>query len=243
MIVVRNQTLVILVVALGAAIALLAGMVLAYAWSGQPGWGWMNPGTMQRWGPGGSWGHGCMMGGCGAGMGGGWRHGHEEDRRLTMDEVRERLEGYVNQLGPKYGILEIMEFENNFYAVIYEEDTGIGAMEVLVDPYTGSIMPEPGPNMMWNTRYGMHSAGGSSALMPISPEEAGGIALSYLGEVFDGRVEVEKPIKFYGYYTVDYMVDGVMYGMLSVNGYDGSVWPHTWHGEFIDEIDISEAHD
>ncbi len=231
----RSQTLVILVVAVGAVLALLAGMVWAYAWSGRPGWGWMNPGMMQGWG------HGCMMGGCGAGMGGAWMHGHDEDRRLTMAEVRERLREYADRLGPNYGILEIMEFENNFYAVIYEEDTGMGAMEVLVDPYTGSIMPEPGPNMMWNTRYGMHSTG--SGVMRVSPEEAERIALEYLGERFDGRVEVEEPIKFYGYYTIDYMVDGVMYGMLSVNGYDGSVWQHTWHGEFIDEIDISDAHD
>ncbi len=174
-------------------------------------------------------------------MGGAWMHGHDEDRRLTMAEVRERLREYADRLGPNYGILEIMEFENNFYAVIYEEDTGMGAMEVLVDPYTGSIMPEPGPNMMWNTRYGMHSTG--SGVMRVSSEEAERIALEYLGERFDGRVEVEEPIKFYGYYTIDYMVDGVMYGMLSVNGYDGSVWQHTWHGEFIDEIDISDAHD
>jgi len=240
-IVVRSQTLVILVVALGAVLALLAGIVWAYAWSQQPGWGWMNPGVMHGWGPGGPWGHGCMMGGCGVGMGmkEDWS-GREESRRLTMDEAVERLETYVSQLGPDYGILEIMEFKNNFYAVIYEKDTGIGAMEVLVDPYTGSITPEPGPNMMWNTKYGMHP--GSIGAMRISPEEAERIAMNYLRERFGRGVELEEPIRFHGYYTIDYMVDGVMYGMLSVNGYDGSVWPHTWHGEFIDERDISDAH-
>src|SRR5205807_7368417 len=32
--------------------------------------------------------------------------------------------------------------------------TGKGAVQVLVDRYTGRSMPEMGPNMMWNAKYG-----------------------------------------------------------------------------------------
>ncbi len=57
-------------------------------------------------------------------------------------------------------VKEIMAFERNTYAIVAEEDTGIGAMELLVDPDTGAVSPEPGPNMMWNTKYGMMEGGG-----------------------------------------------------------------------------------
>ena len=62
-----------------------------------------------------------------------------------------------------------------FYIVYYEKNTGIGAFEMLIWKQTppsgmmggmmgcgmgggnritaGVIMPEPGPNMMWNTKY------------------------------------------------------------------------------------------
>jgi hypothetical protein len=43
---------------------------------------------------------------------------------------------------------------------------------------------------------------------------------------------------FYGYYSFDYTVDGKVSGMLSVNGTDGSVLFHTWHGTFISEMEI-----
>jgi hypothetical protein len=30
-------------------------------------------------------------------------------------------------------------------------------MELLVNPYTKEVIPEYGPNMMWNLKYGMHN--------------------------------------------------------------------------------------
>jgi hypothetical protein len=39
--------------------------------------------------------------------------------------------------------------------------------------------------------------------------------------------------RFYGYYNLDILKDGKTYGMLSVNGYTGAVWYHTWHGDWI----------
>lgn len=40
----------------------------------------------------------------------------------------------------------------------------------------------------------------------------------------------------YGYYTIMTTLEGEHYGMLSVNGYSGDVWYHTWHGMFISEV-------
>jgi hypothetical protein len=36
------------------------------------------------------------------------------------------------------------------------------------------------------------------------------------------------------------MKDDQVYGMLSVNGYTGDVWYHTWHGDFIDMTELEE---
>ena len=38
---------------------------------------------------------------------------------------------------------------------------------------------------------------------------------------------------FYGYYTLHTLKSGQVEGMLSVNGYSGAVWYHSWHGAFI----------
>src|SRR3972149_6768039 len=43
--------------------------------------------------------------------------------------------------------------------------TGIGAMEVLVDPVTLAVYPEHGPNMMWNLKYGMMAGAGGYGMM------------------------------------------------------------------------------
>ena len=191
-----------------------------------------------------TWGWG-MMGGM---MGGyadcpyhGWGWQGEGGERITMDEARQILEGYVATAGGGLEIREIMEFQYNFYAMVAETDTGIGAFELLVNPYTGSIAPEPGPNMMWNTKYGMMSQGlvTPTAEMPVTPGEAEEIALDYLARSFSGEVEVEEPMRFYGYYTLDFEVDGEVYGMLSVNGYTGQVWYHSWHGQFIQELEMT----
>lgn len=101
----------------------------------------------------------------------------------------------------------------------------------------GRVTPEPGPNMMWNRKYGhmsgMMSSGGYTADMPISPEEALTIARNYLDRAMPGATVGEETDTFYGYYTVHLVRDGGIVGMLSVNGYTGQVWYHSWHGGFI----------
>ncbi|MEM1945353.1 MAG: hypothetical protein QW756_07370 [Nitrososphaerota archaeon] len=163
--------------------------------------------------------------------------------RLSIQQALDVLEDYVAGLRGDFALHEVMEFQYNFYAIVVESDTGLGAFELLVNSYTGIVSPEPGPNMMWNTKYGMHYAmmgvyGEPTADMPVTAEEAQEIALTYLRNIFGGEVGVEEPMRFYGYYTLDYMVDGEIYGMLSVNGFTGQVWPHTWHGQFIQEMEV-----
>jgi hypothetical protein len=184
---------------------------------------------------------GWMMGGCP------WMWGPTSSTggsRISIERALDLVEDYVaTRFGPGFRIHEIMEFENNFYAIVIEEGSGIGAFELLVDPYTGVVSPEPGPNMMWNRKYGMHNSmmGQStapSADMPVSPDEAMRLAQDYLSRRYDGVVEVLEPTRFYGYYTMDYKLNGEVHGMLSVNGYTGDIWYHSWHGRFIGELEL-----
>ena len=131
------------------------------------------------------------------------------------------------------------------YARVKESETGIFAMELLVGKRGQArepCSPEPGPNMMWNTKYGMINGDhgmrgdyfqtGSDDQMSISSEQATRIADDYLSRVSPG-METQEPDTFYGYYTLHTERDGEVSGMLSVNGYSGEVWYHSWHGPFV----------
>lgn len=162
---------------------------------------------------------------------------------------------------------EVMIFDNNGYVVVKESATGIGAFELLVDPASQSAYPEHGPNMMWNTKYsglnhqymmgnGSGMMGGGNGMMQgmmdgldstvpnnipitmtVTPEQAIGYAQGYLDANLAGATAAGDPITFYGYYTLDFEKDGNVAGMLSVNGYSGQVFLHTWHGTFIEETE------
>ncbi len=197
-------------------------------WSG-PGPGAGGPGP----GMGGGMGPGMGMGGAG----GPWETGgpYAGYANITMDEAVRAFEDYVSRLGSNFELIEVMEFQHNFYAAVRERDTGMGAFELLLWRGSGRISPEPGPNMMWNLKYGMMMARSYGEYRPsIDEKKAKEIALESLRRLFQGRqVSVEEAIPFYGYYTLDYSVDGKMTGMLSVNAFTGEVWYHTWHGYFI----------
>lgn len=185
---------------------------------------------------------------------------------ITLDKAKTIAQQYLaSTQNPNLGIKEIMEFQNNFYITYYEKDTGIGAFEMLIwkqAPSSGiaggnmgmsgmisygmmtGIVPEPGPNMMWNTKYGMmqgtmgsRGQTGTSSQMQLNEQEASSIAETYLSQNFPGS-HVEGITRFYGYYTIDFQKDGKIVGMLSVNGYSGEVWYHSWHGAFIQETEL-----
>jgi hypothetical protein len=142
---------------------------------------------------------------------------------------------------------EVIEFSNNYYASIREESTQIGAFEILIDRTNGNVVREPGPDMMWNTKYsvmrgGMMSGYGlsRSGPMTVTAPQAQDIAQRWLDANQSGtRAKPADP--FYGYYTVDFEKAGTLVGMLSVNGYTGQVWYHSWHGGFIQLRDLGAA--
>ncbi len=249
-------------------------------WGSQDGWMGMGSGMTGSYG-GMMGGYGDMMGGRGYGLApttgvtdtlpygsgtcpgmDGWGYGVPTDgERLTLDQATETVEQYLAAYGdpdPSAGseqalaLAEVMEFSNGFYAQVIEEETGIGAFEILIDPITGAIHPEPGPNMMWNTKYGhMGGYGGMmggygyyrppTGEMTVGPDEAIQAAQAYLDRTGSGLTADDHADPFYGYYTLHILRDGSaelaevgqVVGMLSVNGFTGQVWHHTWHGDFV----------
>jgi hypothetical protein len=172
-------------------------------------------------------------------------------RTISIDQAQSAVQAVLDRQGNRdLAIDELIEFQDNSYASIREKSTGTGAFELLVNRSTGAVVPEPGPNMMWNTKYGMMSGMGggmmgggmtgiatATAPMTVSADQAAQAAQRWLDQNQPGST-TNTPDRFYGYYTVDLEKDGRLTGMLSVNGYTGQVWYHTWHGSFIQEKDL-----
>lgn len=74
-----------------------------------------------------------------------------------------------------------------------------------------------------------------NAEITVTPEQAIEYAQKYLDANISGATAATDPIRFYGYYTLDFEKDGKVAGMLSVNGYSGQIFLHTWHETFIEE--------
>jgi hypothetical protein len=191
-------------------------------------------------------------------MGGAWEYAPPGAKALTIDQVSDTVGTYLQGTwGKQLELAEVMEFDNHFYAEVEEAGTGIHAFELLINKYSGSIIPEPGPNMMWNTKYGHMGVGMMGGMMmggpswgwggrrryrnwpdankemPIPPEKARQYAQEFLTVRLPGTIASDEVGTFYGYYTIHVLKDGKTYGMLGVNGYSGWVWYHQWHGTFI----------
>lgn len=202
------------------------------------------PQTEDRLGPG-------MMGGHGRGQGRGssgpgMMHDWFSDdaaltgERISMDDALVKAQEYVAGKGDNLRVAEIMEFENNFYAVVVETDTGKGAFELLVHPVSGQVIAEPGPNMMWNTKYGHMAQADPIAVNSVTMKEAASLAQKALDRQGQEAKVSANGVDFYGYYSFDYEIGGKVAGMLSVNGETGRVWFHNWHGGFIGEKEIEK---
>lgn len=83
--------------------------------------------------------------------------------------ARQRAARFAERLDLAVG--EVMRFDNHYYAEL-DGNTGQPATEVLIDPDSGTVMFEPGPAMMWNTRYGMMRGG--TAMMGSGGTMGGG---------------------------------------------------------------------
>ncbi|GMQ64855.1 hypothetical protein [Vallitalea maricola] len=178
---------------------------------------------------------------------------YDVSKLMPMEILEDNVKKYISDYDTNLKIEDIFVYSNTeYYFSIVEEDTGKGAMELLVDPVTGYVFPEYGPNMMWNTKYGMHGSNGYGMMgmmggydfitnfendKRIDEKTALEKATNYLAKNSDSNLTVESGgHEFYGYYTFHVINDDETVGMVSVNYYTGEVWYHKWHGNLIEVI-------
>jgi hypothetical protein len=98
-------------------------------------------------------------------MGWGFSNGSTANETLDLDSAKQAVAAYLTNLNNSdLELKEVMVFNQNAYAVVTEKSSGIGAMELLVDPASLNVFPEYGPDRMWNTKYGMLGARGFSGV-------------------------------------------------------------------------------
>lgn len=187
---------------------------------------------------------------------------NENSEPIKIEDLNLEVEKYIANYSDDLVIEDIFIFDNSdYYYSIEEASTGMGAMELLVNPYNKSIYPEFGPNMMWNLKYGMHSGGGmmgnsymgrgmmgnynsnSNAIdnvnidNTLTSEDALASAVAYLSKYYPDITVGDDYYEFYGYYTFHLVKEEQLFGMLSVNGFTGNVWYHDWHGNLVEVIE------
>ena len=250
-----NKTNNQLLIGAGLLLVGLLGSVFAQGMMSQPGNGSSGQGNGQGYSQG-------MMGG--TGMGGGMMGGNgmggtmmsiyaPSSRPISQDEARRRAQGFVGRYGAQVKIRDFMVFAENYYAQVVDATTGAGLAEVLVDRYTGVVQPEPGPDMLWNTRFGMQGGqygngmmggvnpggGNQGRQVPSAPVRYTQTAAQKLADTFVAGYlpggKVLEGLPFPGYYTFDYGRKAIE-GMLSVNAFTGEVWVHGWHGVYLGEV-------
>jgi hypothetical protein len=189
-------------------------------------------------------------------MGRGFFNNTYSGKPASIEEAKTAFNNYLANLGnTDLQLQEVMVFSQNSYAAVVEKSSGKGAMELLLDYSSGTVVPEIGPNHMWNLKYGMMSGGSNGASgcgigrginlnsatiteLTVTETDAKSAAQAYLDANVSGATVADNGLAFYGYYTFDYSVGGKVAGMLSINGYSAQVWPHTWHGQFVDEWEL-----
>ena len=188
-----------------------------------------------------------MMGGYSQGMMGAVRMGiYQSGAKPIADRVAYKsLNDYATRYGKNIKLKDIMTFSENVYAQVVDSKTGAGYGEILFDRYNGTVQPEPGPNMMWNTQYGMGWSGsrmmgndnsgmmGKTSTVRYAEPAAQKLAAQFLSSYLP-NTKLHEGQKFPGYYTYDYGRKEIE-GMLSVNAFSGEIWVHSWHGSFITE--------
>lgn len=189
-----------------------------------------------------------MMGGYTQGMMGGMRMAVYTANAKPLSDAKsyKSLGDYAARYGTNVKLKDIMTFSENVYAQVVDAKTGAGYGEILFDRYSGTVQPEPGPNMMWNTRYGMGWGGssmgtgmmGRTTATPVQNVRYDEAAAQKLARQFLSgylpNTKLHEGQAFPGYYTYDYGRNEIE-GMLSVNAFTGEIWIHTWHGSFIME--------
>ncbi|MGA2680548.1 MAG: hypothetical protein ABSF44_01965 [Candidatus Bathyarchaeia archaeon] len=182
---------------------------------------------------------------------------------MTINDAATLAQNYVTQLGnSNLSVKEVDQYSQCFYVMVVEKNTGAGAFELTINNKTGAIAAEQGAMMLWNTKYGLNSKGmmgylttGASGgmmgtggmmtwlrgtpttTMAIKMEQAETVAQQYLNANYTGTT-IGQVTTFYGYYIMQALKDGNIYGMITINGQTGQVLYCSWLGTFMQRMAV-----
>lgn len=149
---------------------------------------------------------------------------------IPTGDAQRRLATFAASCGPEIHVAAVTPFANDLYAQL-SDAAGTRLGEVLVDRYTGTVVPEPGPNLLWNTRWGV-AAGTISAPRYAEPA-AQRLAEQFMAGYLPGAA-VLSAAALPGYDTFAYGRGQTIEGLLSVNAMTGAIWVHAWLGPALD---------
>ncbi|HEX3019244.1 MAG TPA: hypothetical protein VHP36_03035 [Chitinispirillaceae bacterium] len=160
---------------------------------------------------------------------------YPESEPVTQDKALRSMRNFSRQCGSNIEVEDFMVFSGNYYGVLKDPNSSQYIAEVLVDRYSGLAYAEPGPNMMWNTRFGAGRTGTEGTEYDLS--EAENLTTNFLGGYLP-EAQIMESKEMPGYYTFDFGRQEIE-GMLSVNAYNGQIWVHTWHGPFLGGMNVT----
>ena len=107
-----------------------------------------------------------------------------------------------------------------------------------------TTVPRQTPDGMMGGSYGGGMMAGTTTVpaSPTTPQSTDNVSLDRARGLAQAWLDANEPgIKverggdtFPGYYTLETLRNGQIEGMISVNAGSGAVWPHWWHGQFIE---------
>ncbi|WP_050809862.1 hypothetical protein [Desulfosporosinus sp. OT] len=154
----------------------------------------------------------------------------------TSDQAIAITKAYIQKLNPDVVIAKLSEFSNGYEVELREVKTGTEAYEVIVYKNGGQVIPEMGPNIMWNTKYGAINWSDPGEVT-VSEEQATKNAQEFVTRMGQGY-SIGKAELAPGYYEFMIQKDGKDYSELDVNGYTGQVWFENWQGPILNTIDV-----
>ena len=110
----------------------------------------------------------------------------------------------------------------------------LDAMRSMMGSYGGSYSGMMGGGYGGTMGGGYGSSPATPAETAVSLARAHELAQSWLDKNEPGTKVETGGDSFPGYYTLETLLDGRTAGMISVNATTGAVWPHWWHGSFVE---------
>ncbi len=156
---------------------------------------------------------------------------------ITSNKALDIVEKYLQKTnnGDLYPA-RFFEYNTHFEIELKEKETQRGAFELIIDKFNGSICPETGPNLLWNTKYGLN--GNYFGIQPAATISVGD-ALQRVG-VMVKNISPELLVQgdvtdYYGLYEFHVTQDGKLALEVNVNAFTGQIWIENWHGSLLRE--------